>query len=205
MKTKNVVKIIQIAGYIGARTVVEFCYFLMVAPTIFFSLNLKESIKSGCSAIEEILPLLYQNLFSFIFLDNIWPKWPLCHVYVECCYCNALLHDRARQLKCFGNMCKKNSARSAKVKMTMTAHSPEIKGGRNGIFLGKPQLFLTAILHHVLRNCIFGFLPHIYFFHIVFGFLVPFSIWPFISLFYMDFYFPFLFGHFLFNSLSILF
>ena len=71
MKTKNVVKIIQIAGYIGSHTVVEFCYFLMVAPTTFFSLNLKESINSGCSAIEEILPLLYQNLFSFIFLDNI--------------------------------------------------------------------------------------------------------------------------------------
>ena len=46
--------------------------------------------------------------------------------------------------------------------------------------------FLTAILHRGLRNDFF-FLQPIYFF--------PFSIWTFTSLFFMDFYFPFLFGH----------
>ena len=47
-------------------------------------------------------------------------------------------------------------------------------------------MFLTAILHRGLRNDFFLFLQPIYFF--------PFSIWTFISLFFLDFYFPFLFG-----------
>ena len=62
--------------------------------------------------------------------------------------------------------------------------------------------FLTAILHHGLRNCFF---PRSFTFHILFGLLYPFSIWTFfpflfglifpfsfwtfISLFYLDFYF----------------
>ena len=80
---------------------------------------------------------------------------------------------------------------------------------------------LTAIWHRGLRNCFF--LRHIYFFHILFGLLFPFSIWTFISLFSLDFLFPsifgllfpFLFGFFfsiffqffqlVFNSFSILF
>ena len=53
---------------------------------------------------------------------------------------------------------------------------------RSGIFL-----FLTAISHRGLRNSFF--LRYIYFSHILFGLLFPFSIWTFISLFYLDFYF----------------
>ena len=33
------------------------------------------------------------------------------------------------------------------------------------------------------------------FFHILFEFLFPFSLWTFVSIFYLDFYFHFLFGH----------
>ena len=50
-------------------------------------------------------------------------------------------------------------------------------------------VFLTAILHRGLRNCFS--LRHIYFFHFFFGLLFPFSFWTFISLFFLDFYFPF--------------
>ena len=62
-------------------------------------------------------------------------------------------------------------------------------------------IFLTAILHRGLRNDFF-FMSHL---------LFPFSFWTFISIFSLDFYFPFLFGHFfqflrfVFNSFSILF
>ena len=50
--------------------------------------------------------------------------------------------------------------------------------------------FLTAISHRGLRNCFF-FWGRIYFFHLLFGLLFPFSLWTFISLFYLDFYSPF--------------
>ena len=46
------------------------------------------------------------------------------------------------------------------------------------------HLFLTAILHRGLRNDFF-FRSHLVF---------PYFIWTFISLFFLDFYFPFLFG-----------
>ena len=59
--------------------------------------------------------------------------------------------------------------------------------------------FLTAILHRGLRNDFF-FSLRSFTFHILFGllfpFLFPFSIWTFLSLLYLDFYFPFLFGLF---------
>ena len=42
--------------------------------------------------------------------------------------------------------------------------------------------FLTAILHRGLRNCFFFLFANF-----------PYSIWTFISFFYLDFYFPFLF------------
>ena len=59
--------------------------------------------------------------------------------------------------------------------------------------------FLTAISHRGLRNCFFfAHLLSIFYldFYIpfLFGLFSPFSIWTFISLFYLDFYFPFLFG-----------
>ena len=57
---------------------------------------------------------------------------------------------------------------------------------------------MTAILHRGLRNGFFfsSVVRHfrIYFFQFLFGLLFPFSIWTFISLFYLDFYLPFLFG-----------
>ena len=48
-------------------------------------------------------------------------------------------------------------------------------------------LFLTAISHRGLRNCFF-FWGCIYFFHVLSGLLVFFSLWNFIFLFYLDFY-----------------
>ena len=63
-------------------------------------------------------------------------------------------------------------------------------------------IFLTAISYRGLRNSFF--LRYIYFFNILFGLLFPIPLWTFISLFYLDLYFPFLFK--LFSSfLSILF
>ena len=47
--------------------------------------------------------------------------------------------------------------------------------------------FLTAISHRGLRNDFFFIRS--FTFHILFGLLFPFSIWTFISLFYLDFYF----------------
>ena len=73
--------------------------------------------------------------------------------------------------------------------------------------------FLTAILHHDLRNDLFFFSIPFYFVQLLFGLL--FSLWTFISLFSLDcfpfislfaffnFYFSFLFGH-LFNRGHIL-
>ena len=55
--------------------------------------------------------------------------------------------------------------------------------------------FLTAILHHGLWNCFF--LRHIYFF--------PYSFWTFIPLFSLDFYFPFLSGHFFSTHFQLFF
>ena len=52
--------------------------------------------------------------------------------------------------------------------------------------------FLTSILHRGLRYCFFHFRS--FTFHNLFWLLYPFSILTFISLFYLDFYFPFLFG-----------
>ena len=50
-----------------------------------------------------------------------------------------------------------------------------------------PPKFLTAISHRGLRNdFFFHFLQPIYFFQFLFGLLFPFSIWTFISLFYLD-------------------
>ena len=54
------------------------------------------------------------------------------------------------------------------------------------------KMFLTVISHRVLRNDFF-FRSQV-FSHILFGLLYPFSIWSYISLIYLDFYFPFLFG-----------
>ena len=52
-------------------------------------------------------------------------------------------------------------------------------------------LFLTAILHRVLKNF---FLRHIYFFHILFGLLFPFFLGIFQFKILLDFYFPSIFG-----------
>ena len=52
----------------------------------------------------------------------------------------------------------------------------------------KLYIFLTAILHRGLRNDLF-FVSPIYFFRFLFGLLFSFSIWTFISLFYLNFYF----------------
>ena len=83
-------------------------------------------------------------------------------------------------------------------------------------------LFLTAILHLGLRNCfvyasftfsnfsldfyfpfsIWTFISPFFlyfYFPFLFGLLSPFYIWTFISFFFLDFYFPFIFG-LLFNS-----
>ena len=60
--------------------------------------------------------------------------------------------------------------------------------------------FLTAILHRGLRICFF-FTSHL---HFLFGLLFPFSLWSFISLFYLDIFFS-IFFHFFCNSLSFLF
>merc|ERR1739844_304840 len=70
-------------------------------------------------------------------------------------------------------------------------------------FSGYVFYFLTAISHRGLRNCFVFFLSaHLlsifyldFYFPFLFGLLSPFYIWTFISLFYLDFCFPFLFGH----------
>ena len=66
-----------------------------------------------------------------------------------------------------------------------------------------PSKFLTAILHRGLRNDFFFHYVHLlsifyldFYFPFLFGLLFPFSIWTFLSLLYLDFYFPFLFGLF---------
>ena len=60
--------------------------------------------------------------------------------------------------------------------------------------------FLTAILHRGLRNDFFFFSQFTFsnfyldFYFFLFRLLFPFSLWIFISLFYLDFFFPFFFG-----------
>ena len=76
--------------------------------------------------------------------------------------------------------------------------------------------FLTVILQHGLRNDFFSFFQvtstfSIFYFPFLFGLLLPFSIWTFISLFYLEFYFSFLFEllfpfslvQFFFNSIVV--
>ena len=63
------------------------------------------------------------------------------------------------------------------------------------LFLEYLSSFFWPRFYIVVLGMTFFFLVSpIYFFQFLFGLLFPFSIWTFISLFYLDIYFPFLFG-----------